>query len=59
LQVNVVDNGSGFPGKNGEAATEPRSLKERVERANGSIRLVSQPGSTNILISLPIAGAAA
>jgi signal transduction histidine kinase len=59
LQVSVVDNGSGFQKKNGEAAAEPLSLKERVERANGSIRLVSEPGSTNILISLPLAGAVA
>ena len=57
LQVSVADNGSGFP--DCETAAEPWSLKERVERANGSIQLVSQPGSTNILISLPLAGAAA
>jgi signal transduction histidine kinase len=57
LQLNVADNGSGFP-QTGEA-TEPWSLKERVERAHGSIRLVSSPGSTNVLISLPLAGAAA
>lgn len=59
LKVSVADNGTGFPDTNGGAAAEPWSLKERVERANGSIRLVSQPGSTNILISLPLAGAAA
>jgi len=57
LQLNVADNGTGFP-QTGEA-TEPWSLKERVERAHGSIRLVSSPGSTNVLISLPLAGAAA
>jgi signal transduction histidine kinase len=59
LQIKVADNGSGFPDGNGEAAVEPWSLKERVERAHGSIRLVSEPGSTNIFISLPLAGAAA
>jgi signal transduction histidine kinase len=59
LDVRVSDNGSGFPKANGVAAIEPRSLKERVERAHGSLRLVSEPGSTNILISLPLAGAAA
>jgi signal transduction histidine kinase len=57
LQLSVADNGTGFP-QNG-AASEPWSLKERVERAHGSIRLVSEPGSTNVLISLPLAGAAA
>jgi signal transduction histidine kinase len=59
LQLRVADNGSGFSEMNGEAAAEPSSLKERVERAHGSIRLVSRPGSTSILISLPLAGAAA
>jgi signal transduction histidine kinase len=59
LQLSVADDGSGFPDQGGNAAAEPWSLKERVERANGSIQLVSAPGSTNILISLPLAGAAA
>jgi signal transduction histidine kinase len=58
LQVRVADNGSGFPETNAEAAAEPWSLKDRVERAHGSIRLVSEPGSTNIFITLPLAGAA-
>jgi signal transduction histidine kinase len=57
LQLSVADNGSGFP--QAETAAEPWSLKERVERAHGSIRLVSAPGSTNLLITLPLAGAAA
>ena len=59
LQLKVVDNGSGFPKRKGQRIPEPWSLKERVERANGSMRLVSSPGSTNILISLPLAGASA
>jgi signal transduction histidine kinase len=59
LQLCVEDNGSGFPTTDCEAASEPRSLKERVERAQGSLRLVSARGSTNILISLPLAGATA
>ena len=58
LQLSVADNGSGFPSNNGGAAAEPWSLKERVERANGSLRLDSVPGKTNILISLPIGAAA-
>ena len=59
LQLHVTDNGAGFAKANGGEVTEPWSLKERVERAHGSIRLASKPGSTNILISLPLAGAAA
>jgi signal transduction histidine kinase len=59
LKLRVNDNGSGFPTTNGDSPTEPWSLKERVDRANGSIRLVSKRGSTNILITLPLAGAAA
>lgn len=58
LQLSVADNGCGFPSNNGAAAAQPWSLKERVERANGSLRLVSAPGKTNILISLPIGAAA-
>jgi signal transduction histidine kinase len=59
LQLSVADNGRGFPSQSGKSIAEPQSLKERVERAHGSMRLVSAPGSTNILISLPLAGAAA
>ena len=58
LHLRLADNGVGFP-SNDCATAEPWSLKERVERAHGSIRLVSEPGSTNILIDLPLAGAAA
>jgi signal transduction histidine kinase len=59
LQLNVADNGSGFSKRKGQAIPEPWSLKERVERANGSMQLVSSPGSTNIHISLPLSGAVA
>ena len=59
LKLKVADNGAGFPQPHNKASAQPWSLKERVERANGSIELVSAPGSTNILISLPLAGAAA
>jgi signal transduction histidine kinase len=59
LQMRVADNGAGFPKANGISAATPWSLKERVERAHGSIRLDSEPGSTNILISLPLGGVAA
>ena len=56
LELSVADNGTGFGPK---AASEPWSLKERVDRARGSLQLVSSPGSTNLLITLPLAGAAA
>jgi signal transduction histidine kinase len=59
LHLTVADDGAGFPQTNGEPAMEPRSLSERVERANGSLRLISSAGSTNIFISLPLAGAVA
>jgi signal transduction histidine kinase len=60
VELSVVDNGSGFAnGKDGSVEAEPWSLKERVERAHGSLRLRSAPGSTNVLISLPLKRAAA
>jgi len=55
LRLSVADNGSGFEA----GAAKPWSLNERVERAHGSLSLVSKPGSTNVLISLPLTGAAA
>jgi len=58
LHMRVADNGSGFVRAKGKAIAEPWSLKERVERAHGSIELDSEPGSTSIRISLPLAGAA-
>lgn len=57
LLLDVADDGSGFPPSNG-TKVEPWSLKERVERANGSLHLVSSPGLTNISISLPLGAAA-
>lgn len=54
LQLSIADNGSGFSGPD---AIEPRSLKERVERASGSLQLQSMPGLTRIVIDLPLAGA--
>ena len=57
LHMRVADNGSGFVRAKGKAIAEPWSLKERVERAHGSIELDSEPGSTSIRISLPLAGA--
>ena len=59
VHLSVVDNGSGFTPGEGAGSAEPWSLKERVERAHGSLRLDSVPGSTNVLISLPLRGVAA
>jgi signal transduction histidine kinase len=59
LSMRVKDNGSGFLPANGGAPVQPWSLKERVDRAHGSLSLFSEPGCTNLLITLPLAGAAA
>jgi signal transduction histidine kinase len=58
LSFNVHDNGSGFPEACGVPRLEPRSLKERVERANGSLHLESEPGSTDLHFSIPLGAAA-
>jgi signal transduction histidine kinase len=59
LKLDVTDNGKGFGPMNGGSPVEPWSLKERVDRAHGSLMLVSEPGRTDISISLPLAGAGA
>ena len=59
LRMEVTDNGTGFLPINGGTPVQPWSLKERVDRANGSLSLFSEPGCTNLVISLPLAGAAA
>jgi signal transduction histidine kinase len=59
LRLQVKDNGSGFLPANGASPVEPWSLKERVDRAHGSLSLFSEPGCTNLVITLPLAGAAA
>jgi signal transduction histidine kinase len=59
LRFDVSDNGSGFTLKNGKDVTEPWSLRERVDRAQGTLMLVSRPGRTDISIRLPLSGSAA
>jgi signal transduction histidine kinase len=59
LRIEVKDNGTGFLPANGASPVQPWSLKERVDRANGSLSLFSEPGCTNLVITLPLAGAAA
>ena len=58
LKLQVRDNGTGFGPANG-SPIEPWSLKERVDRARGSLSLRSQPGRTDILITLPLTGVSA
>ena len=59
LRLEVKDNGSGFLPANGGTPVQPWSLKERVDRAHGSLSLFSEPGCTNLVITLPLAGAGA
>lgn len=60
LRMAVTDNGSGFlPVNGGGSPTQPWSLKERVDRAQGSLSLFSKPGCTNVVITLPLVSAAA
>jgi signal transduction histidine kinase len=59
LRFNVTDNGGGFAAVTDGKPVQPWSLKERVERANGSLLLVSERGRTDLSISLPLAGASA
>ena len=58
LRMEVKDNGSGFLPTEGASPVQPWSLKERVDRAHGSLSLQSRPGCTNVVITLPLAGAA-
>jgi signal transduction histidine kinase len=58
LKLDVIDNGRGFGPVNG-ALVQPWSLKERIDRAHGTLMLVSETGRTEISISLPLVGAAA
>jgi signal transduction histidine kinase len=55
VRLEVRDNGRGFAPANG-SPLEPWSLKERVDRAHGSLSLRSERGSTNLLITLPLSG---
>lgn len=55
LRLEVQDNGTGFGPCNGGSPAEPWSLKERVDRAHGSLSLHSEPGCTNLVITLPLA----
>lgn len=59
LRMQVTDNGSGFLPAGGPNPVEPWSLKERVDRAAGSLSHFSKPGSTNVTITLPLTGAPA
>jgi signal transduction histidine kinase len=58
LRLAVKDNGTGFAPRNGRSPAEPWSLKERVDRAHGSLFLQSEPGCTNVVITLPLTNGA-
>ena len=55
LRLEVKDNGCGFGPVDG-SPVKPWSLKERVDRAHGSLSLQSEAGCTNLLITLPLSG---
>ena len=57
LRLQVRDNGSGFSPES--ATVQPWSLKERVDRAQGSLDLSSEAGCTNVVIKLPLTGGTA
>ena len=59
LRLEITDNGTGFAASGEPGAVEPWSLKERVERAHGSLSLLSRPGATKLVITLPLIGAVA
>jgi signal transduction histidine kinase len=59
LRLEITDNGRGFPAGSELDGAAPWSLKERVERAHGTLSLLSKPGATNVSITLPLTGAAA
>jgi signal transduction histidine kinase len=59
LRLEIHDNGSGFLPSGDPNQAQPWSLKERVDRAHGSLSLFSEPGATNVLITLPLTGATA
>ena len=60
LRLLVEDNGRGFSlSADGKPPPQPWSLKERVDRANGSLMLMSEPGRTRVAIALPLEGAPA
>jgi signal transduction histidine kinase len=59
LRLEISDNGSGFLPSGDPDQVQPWSLKERVDRAHGSLSLISEPGATNLLITRPLTGATA
>ena len=64
LQLQVVDNGSGFPQspaaskENGEDLVMPRSLSERVRTLGGTLALDTGPKGSRISMAMPMGGLA-
>jgi signal transduction histidine kinase len=55
LQLDFINDGKAFP-KSADGGRMPRSLRERVEEAGGTIELSRGMGVTKVSIALPIAG---
>lgn len=56
IKIQVTDNGAGFA--NPHTPALPRSINDRLRQLDGSLEIVSRPGSTTLRISVP-AGAVA
>lgn len=54
IGVEIIDNGRGFASNTSEGGQPPWSLKERVERAGGSMFIMSREERTTIAINLPL-----
>jgi signal transduction histidine kinase len=54
IELQIVDNGSGFPDGAGETIEGPRSLSERVRALGGQLRVDSGAAGSRIWITLPM-----
>jgi signal transduction histidine kinase len=56
IQLQIVDDGRGFPTESSAAGLQPRSLRERVSQAGGDVALASGSGGTSVTVTLPLKG---
>jgi signal transduction histidine kinase len=54
IELQIADNGSGFPDGAGERVDSPRSLSERVNALGGQLRVESSAAGSRIRITLPM-----
>lgn len=54
VDIEMIDDGRGFADQAADSDQQPWSLKERVERAGGSLTIVTRPGRTSVAIGLPL-----